>query len=645
MKKLFLFIALFLATCTFEAPNAGAQPCQWNYSLIPSDPAGIATATYCGNVIVAGTISGASLNTYPSMAAMSSLTAAQMAVVQTMFLRGFNTGNPAGGGVFVWITASQAATLGLVADGGVFIAPSDHPGTCASGCATRQVLNNVSTDMYGIIGDSSGVLGNGTNWGTRLSAMVTTACNFGYNISIAQTNGLFIRTTSALNVTGCPGIAIAGVDQTKSKILYDNTITGAIYWQNPNGIPVVEGPKISNLYIRSNAMCVQGNSIGGGFTDDGASQQSISGVEIDKLYCDAYNYHTAGQVGIQLSKAGQVGGTLTNNTVVGYCTPLDLEGYDSVLSTLNFYGYSCAQGILAISHGTFGNNFSSSNDHIVSIGYGGTTADAPIVSNYRSLNIVAPYIEQYDASPSAALLDYTGTGGAQTLTITGGGPIIIAPVGTPCFVKITDGGAPPIAYNINNAPAIIFGTAAGPGSCFNGANPGASVDTYWASNYPRIIKHGGNGNGDIGIPFNTVSSTENVNLPYGIEQRYTPNLDGLQQSEQGATVLVNYKNAFVTDIGTTTTNRLFFSNPNVGNITGTFDIKIRAYKTTGAASKMACAVADAGTPVAWPALQAISAQPAWYTFATAAPVATSAGIVCYADTGPIGLFEAQLADH
>lgn len=60
MKNLLssLLLAFGLMVCAGANSPAQAQPCQWNYALVPQDPAGTATATYCGNVNVAGTISG-----------------------------------------------------------------------------------------------------------------------------------------------------------------------------------------------------------------------------------------------------------------------------------------------------------------------------------------------------------------------------------------------------------------------------------------------------------------------------------------------------------------------------------------------------------------------------------------------------------
>ena len=86
------------------------------------------------------------------MSVLSGYTAAEMAFLGTINLQGYYAGSTAGGGTFTWLTAAQAS--GLTPDGGLVIAPSDHPGVCTSGCLVRQ-FTVVTPYMFGAKSDGA----------------------------------------------------------------------------------------------------------------------------------------------------------------------------------------------------------------------------------------------------------------------------------------------------------------------------------------------------------------------------------------------------------------------------------------------------------------------------------------------------------
>ena len=88
----------------------------------------------------------------PSMAVLSSYPAIVMQQYGTFQLNGYYAGSTAGGGTFTWLTAAQAS--GLTPDGGVVIAPSDHPGVCSFGCLKRQTTI-FRPQFYGAFMDGS----------------------------------------------------------------------------------------------------------------------------------------------------------------------------------------------------------------------------------------------------------------------------------------------------------------------------------------------------------------------------------------------------------------------------------------------------------------------------------------------------------
>lgn len=106
-----LILALSFVVSPHLATPAVAQPCQWRYSMEPANPdnpnAGTATATYCGDVNVAGSIN---LNIGPNTVATINLlpTLPFYTAGSTFYVQGYNAPGDGGGGTFL-LTASAAA--------------------------------------------------------------------------------------------------------------------------------------------------------------------------------------------------------------------------------------------------------------------------------------------------------------------------------------------------------------------------------------------------------------------------------------------------------------------------------------------------------------------------------------------------------
>jgi hypothetical protein len=111
-----------------------------------------------------------------TMSNLQALTAAQWNAAGMICIPGYYGAGSAGGGCFAWNAFSPA-----VPDGGVIIAPADHRGTCASGCAFRTMTDGyVHSDYFGAIRDSNTAEVKATNL-AALRATVQSAYRNGYN--------------------------------------------------------------------------------------------------------------------------------------------------------------------------------------------------------------------------------------------------------------------------------------------------------------------------------------------------------------------------------------------------------------------------------------------------------------------------------
>lgn len=77
---------------------------------------------------------------YPSMSAVSGLTAAQMAEFGGVCMKGFYANTVFGGGCFSWLDASHVS--GLAPDGGTIVPPTGVA-NCSTGCLRKILPNNV----------------------------------------------------------------------------------------------------------------------------------------------------------------------------------------------------------------------------------------------------------------------------------------------------------------------------------------------------------------------------------------------------------------------------------------------------------------------------------------------------------------------
>jgi len=145
MKKLFAIILIICAALYLWAipQQAHAQPCQWRYS--GGTEGQTATATYCGNVVVDGTITG-----YGIVNITSASTIAEMQALASPFAnQTVNVSDSLRGGIFVY-SSSACATPGVGDYGTQF--PSTSGGT---GCWLRQFSGPLYATWFGAVGDGT----------------------------------------------------------------------------------------------------------------------------------------------------------------------------------------------------------------------------------------------------------------------------------------------------------------------------------------------------------------------------------------------------------------------------------------------------------------------------------------------------------
>lgn len=98
--------------------------------------------------ILAGSAVAAPPGVFASLSDVQRLDADAMKAAGAVRLAGCTAGSARGGGAFVYRPASELSAMGFAApDGGIVIAPADHPGSLAAGGLLRQVRSHVTTDM------------------------------------------------------------------------------------------------------------------------------------------------------------------------------------------------------------------------------------------------------------------------------------------------------------------------------------------------------------------------------------------------------------------------------------------------------------------------------------------------------------------
>lgn len=171
-RKLIWAALLTFILCLFgrNDDRALAQPCQWNYSMQPGSTTapggpGTATATYCGNVVVNGSIIGGGMGITKNYTTLRNVVALANAAVYVMDTTRY--------GEFNFRTGDQSANIAADAQGCIWVAPNSDA-TGASGAWQRALPGGLLTPQNcGAIGDNS------TNNAVALTAWLTHSSDSG----------------------------------------------------------------------------------------------------------------------------------------------------------------------------------------------------------------------------------------------------------------------------------------------------------------------------------------------------------------------------------------------------------------------------------------------------------------------------------
>lgn len=269
---LFLLALAFAGACSLadQPAQAQQQPCQWNYTNVGQN----ATATYCGNIIVNGTITTLTTNfaVIQTMADLKALTGAQMAASPYIWLKGFNAGSEEGAGEFTWVLSASSYTP----NGGTIIPPSDHTSDCNNGCLIKADFNSPWLEDFGFSINNTG-------------AQNLTAWNLAYASSIASTYNVGAGTYNLNGPASIPsnyGLAGRGTEGTKISIA--NQADGIIVGNCSGG---TSGSHIRDLKILPTWVTTLGNG----------------GIGIK--FCDFDQSDDASNITVQPAAAIQTGGT------------------------------------------------------------------------------------------------------------------------------------------------------------------------------------------------------------------------------------------------------------------------------------------------------------------------------------------------
>lgn len=92
-----------------------------------------------------------SMKHVPSMAVLQAYTAEEMERAGLLFLEGFYGGDATGSGTYSWLPATECSKYRI--DGGMVIAPGDHPNSTAHGCLLFDQSKPVTPQNYGCKSD------------------------------------------------------------------------------------------------------------------------------------------------------------------------------------------------------------------------------------------------------------------------------------------------------------------------------------------------------------------------------------------------------------------------------------------------------------------------------------------------------------
>ena len=530
-------------------------------------------------------------------------------------------------------------------DGGAVINPTGNSGN-GRWNLTLQPNSPLHTCVYGVKVDSPAAVGTGTDNTTQLQGALTWAATYGPNrVHLDSLQGYCIKIAS--HITPAQGEIIEGDGMGD----YNHTIgtgsclnyTGipgtsgeyAIQLQTPFpglGTTDFESPKFRDFTINyfsddtNPGGCIQLNSIAGGFTDTTASQQGMAHPEVSRVYCLLRESSGSNKIGFQCSKCTD--GSFDGTSVFGGLNGFDIEGSENIRISGGRVTATYGSDVILNQQGSFGQINSVVNMQLLGPANFGQTVDSIIFDSARSSVLENNFLESLSGVTVTSAIHLTG---GFTAGIYNNADTLAAVT----WLKVDTKYNNITAYG-NGGYGGVIGQA-----IFLAGN---SLDT---NSVAQILSHWGNGvSADSGWPFNSQLGLD-VTFAPKVEQLWAPAYGGLTAAGYGPSEIpVNSAYTFPT---TGSSNFLAWTNNRLPAATGTFDLEIHAWQTTGA-GQITCQLTDNGSTVGSTHAFTLTAAPQWLTWTAAQAITTGAGVTCY-DTGgstsgnPSKIDQIQLTDH
>lgn len=283
----------------------------------------------------------------PSVSSISQMKSLPVAQYPTVDVTGTQ------GGLFIWTMGSPPSGYtcsgGVGGDGGtIFCSTSTN-----SGYWLRKTNGVLTSLMYGT--DPTG-----TNDSTSAMQLAWNAASSSkLNLPIVDPAGVFklsstLTATPGLSYTGA-GVGADAIVGGNGTILDFSTASNSnpcVSLQLPNGTNTIVGASFYNFYEKCpGTYGIRENSVSGGFTNDGSSQEYLFDVNIQNVSISGGT-----TAAIQLSKCfhANINASVNNN----FFTPgdhVDLEGCDTSQISGGRYYPTNGSAIKFVTHGTFGN--------------------------------------------------------------------------------------------------------------------------------------------------------------------------------------------------------------------------------------------------------------------------------------------------
>jgi hypothetical protein len=283
---------------------------------------------------------------------------------------GYYEGSFRGGGYFSWDASSKT--------------PADNctvfAGRNPTGRWIREVPNSqLDVTMCGARWDGK------TDDAPAIGTAFTVASRLGLSVTCPGGTGRIAKTVAP---AGFGGVVLRCQGMAASSIVCAVQSGPCFLFQNPNGTSEIQAPQIYDLSIISGpapahpTVLIQYNSVGGGFTDNQASQSYMMRPIVQRVRMEG------GDIGVQCSKCFD--GDMSLNLLTGQSRHgFDLEGSDwmgigaagtnRIVSTGDY-------PIKLVSHATFGNGNLVTHNDILSPKSG--------VGAYIYSSVRTPYIEK-----------------------------------------------------------------------------------------------------------------------------------------------------------------------------------------------------------------------------------------------------------